>query len=324
LGHCPGSTCRRGGATRGTRQVLNRPPPLSAATSTANPTSCRGTRGLAWLAIPSRVPDETVTFHAESWRSLALPQPLSFAPPYAEQVRDKEGFAYWWQLLTFVFDLPNPHTFPPLRGFTSTEEAILLRFVETCRELAESTVLSYAGSVHFEMHDGIATLTADHPPREAIRGTVVLFRQMTAESEPASFSAARKIVGSRIRQVRDEHFDQRDEWQRRWVRARTALMSGLLTAMADRKVVRQQGGPDDVPVVGEDVHPTELLSLFQYGELIHWDKKRDAMSALIADDFGLKIQTHYFLEVVIQLSHLCLGYSLLVRRALGLPTFQGT
>lgn len=273
---------------------------------------------------PEEVADETVTVHAQSWRSLALPQPLRFAPPYAEHVRDKKGFAYWWQLLTFVFDLPNPHAFPPLRGFTSTEEAVLLRFVETCRELAESTVLSHGGGLHFEMHDGVGTLTADEPPREAVRGTVVLFRQMTAEGEPASFSAARKIIGSRIKGVRDEHFDQRDEWQRRWVRARAALMSGLLTTMADRKVIREQGGSDDVPVVGEDVRPAELLSLFQYGELIHWDQKRDAMSALIADDFDHKMQTHNFLEVVIQLSHLYLGYSLLVRRALGLPTAQGT
>lgn len=270
------------------------------------------------------MPDELVTFHGTTWRSLAFPQPLSFAPPYAEYARDKEGFAYWWQMLKFVFDLPNPHAFPPLHGFAPAEEAILLRFVETCRELAESTVLSHHGGVHFEIQGGIPTVSADEPPREALRGTVVLFRQMTAEGEPASFSAVRKIIGSRIKQVRDEHFDQRDEWQRRWVRARAALMSGLLTAMADRKAIRQEGGSDSYPIVGEQVRPAELLSLFQYGELIHWDKKRDAMSALMADDFDHKMQTHNFLEVVVQLSHLYLGYSLLVRRALGLPTFQGT
>lgn len=270
-------------------------------------------------------PDNLVTFHAESWRADALPQALKFDPPYAEHVRDKEGFSYWWQLLTFVFDLPNPHVFPPLRGFSPTEEAVLLRFVDTCRELAESTVLSHGGGLRLEMNDGKGTLTADQPPREAIRGTVVLFRQMTAEAEPASFSAARKIVGARIKQVKDEHFDQRDEWQRRWVRARAALMSGLLTTMADRKAIRQRGGSDDVRVVGEDIRPAELLSLFEYGDLIHWaDKRRDAMNALIADDFDHKMQTHNLLEVVIQLSHVYLGYSVLVRRALGLPTAQGT
>ena len=100
-------------------------------------------------------------------------------------------------------------------------------------------------------------------------------------------------------------------------------MSGLLTAMADRKVVERMHGSPLVPVPGENVRPMELISLFQYGDLIHWDKRRDAMSALIADDFKHKWATFQFLEVVIQLSHLYAGYSILARRALGLPTGVG-
>lgn len=266
--------------------------------------------------------DETITFTAAPWRASVLPQPLRFPPPYARYAADKEGFSYWWQLFRWVFDLPDPHKFPPLPAFAPQEREILVRFLDTCEELAESTLLSYGGGLQVRVENGEESITADEPPREAIRGCVVLFRQMTSEEEPASYSAVRKIIGRAIHDARDEHFDQRDEWQRRWNRARAALMGGLLTSMADRKVVNAMHGAnsDQMPVGGEDVRPTELLSLFQYGELIHWGKNREALGELMKDDFMHKWQMFHFLEVVIQLSHFYLGYSVIVRRALGLPT----
>jgi len=271
------------------------------------------------------VTDESpITFTATEWRGTVLPQPLDFPPPYVENAKDQEGFSYWWQLIKYVFDLPDPHLFPPLSGFSAEERIVLLRYVAMCRELAESTVLSYEGGIEFKTKNGNVTFTADEPPREAIRGTVVLFRQLASDDERASYSTVRKIIGRRIHEVVDEHSGQRDEWQRRWNRARAALMSGMLTAMADRKVIDSMGGSRDVPVPGEDVRPTELISLFQYGDLIHWDKQREAMGALVADDFMHKFRTLQFLEVIIQLSHVYLGYSILVRRALDLPTEVGT
>ncbi len=73
-----------------------------------------------------------------------------------------------------------------------------------------------------------------------------------------------------------------------------------------------------MPVPGEDVKPQELLSLFQYGDLIHWDRHAGALSALAGDDLLYKYATMHFLEVVIQLSHFYLGYSLLVARAMAI------
>ena len=257
------------------------------------------------------------------WRAFALPQRLDFPPPYADIARDKEGFSYWWQLIKFVFDLPNPHKFPPLHTFSDDERRTLVRYVETCAELAESTVLSYGGGIYFSTKDGRTDYSADLPPREAVRGTVVLFRQLAADNEPASFTKVRGIVGRRVHEERDEWSDQRSEWQRRWVRARAALLGGLLTSMVDRKVIEQQGWSPDLPVPGDGVRPLELISLFQYGDLIHWGEKREEMGALLGDDFKHTWTTFQFLEVLIQLSHVYAGYSILVRRALGMPTAPG-
>lgn len=262
--------------------------------------------------------DDTVTVRAAPWHALALPQPLDFPPPYAEFSSNPDGFSYWWQLLKFVVDLPDPNAFPPLGGFSNDEQAAILRYVDTCRELAESTVLSHTGGLQLNVAEGKRALIADEPPRESIRGTVVLFRQIASDSEPASYSTVRKIIGRRISENRDGDWEQRDEMQRRWNRARATLMGGMLTSLAGRKVIQERGGHPSLPVPGEDVRPTEILSLFQYGDLIHWDKHRDAMSALQSDDFWMKFRTFQFLQVLIQLSHFYIGYSLLARRALEL------
>jgi hypothetical protein len=223
-----------------------------------------------------------------------------------------------------VFDLPNPHRFPPLAGFTNEESGVLMRYVQSCRELAESTVLSYRTRLAFKSENGKPTVEADEPPREAIRGTVVLFRQISAEDETASYSRVRKIIGRRIHETRDEYADQRNEWQRRWNRTRGSLMSELLTAMADREAIRRMGGAETVPVPGEDVSPAELFSLFQYGDLIHWGDRRHAIGALMADEVIYRLRAFQFLEGVVQLSHFYIGYSVIVRRALDLPTYAGT
>lgn len=264
--------------------------------------------------------DETVTVTGGTWRAMVLPQPLRFAPPYARRATDKDGFSYWWQLFRWVFDLPDPHQFPPLPPFVDEQRVILQRFLDTCEELAGAILLSHRGGLTVEVREGIETTTLDEPSNEAIRGGLVLFRQITSDNEPASYGAVRKIIGRAIHETRDEQYDARDEWQRRWNRARAELLGGLLTSMADRKVVNEIGGHASVPVAAETVRPMELLSLFQYGDLIHWGKGRGELRELMKDDLIYKWQRFHFLEVVIQLSHFYLGYSVIVQRALGLPT----
>ncbi|QQQ80154.1 hypothetical protein IOD16_18255 [Saccharothrix sp. 6-C] len=260
--------------------------------------------------------DEHVQIEAREWRSLALPQPLSFAPPYASRSTNPDGYRYWWQLIRFVFDLPDPNKFPPLEGFTPDELRVLERYVDTCYELSESTVLSSKGGIRVSFKDGVEQVSADLPSKEALRGTVVLFRQLASTEEPASYNKTRKIIGRRVNFQADSRRDERIEWQQRWNRAHGLLSASLLTAMADRKVIERMGGASSLPVPGEDVKPQEILSLFQYGDLIHWARNAEEMQALMKDEFLIKWRTVQFIEVVIQLSHFYMGYSLLVSTAI--------
>lgn len=193
---------------------------------------------------------------------------------------------------------------------------MLKRYVDVCEELAESSVLSHDGGFTVTVEEGKERIEANFPPKEAIRGTAVLFRQLASAEEEASYRKVRKAIGRRIHEVADERQDEREDYQRSWNRAHGQLQANLLTAMVDRKVVRQQSGHESVPVVGEGVGPQELLSLFQYGDLIHWGKHAAALRTLAGDDFAYTRAMYDYLSVVIQLSHFYLGYSLLVARAL--------
>jgi hypothetical protein len=264
--------------------------------------------------------DDSITVTAVPFHATALPQPLRFSPPYADRAANPDGFSFWWQLMRLVFDLPNPGQFPSLRISDADHRRKLERFVTTCEELAESSILSHRGGISVSVEGGKEKISVDLPSMEALRGTVVLFRQIASDGEVASYTSVRKLMGLHIQRQLDDQRDKRQEWHKRWNRARGLLNSRLLKTMAD-DIVKAQRGWQDAPSVGDDVRPLELLSLFEYGELIHWGRHRDAMDDLMKDEFHHKWPLHHFVEVVIQLSHFYLGYSVLVNRALDRSTY---
>lgn len=257
---------------------------------------------------------------ASEFHATALPQQLRFAPPYADRSSNPSGYAYWWQLIKLVFDLPDPNSFPILTGFTNEELEVIGRYIACCEELAESSVLSHATRVKVswkQAEDGTQeeSITADFPTREAIRGTTTLFRQLFSPEERASYNAVRKVIGRRIHENDDTSRDQRVELNKAWNGAHGKLRAYLLTALADRKVCNTQGWQTELP--DENVKPEEIIKLFQYGDLIHWGRGAEELSKLSHDDFTRAWNTMHFLSVMTQLSHFYLGYSLLARKAVG-------
>ncbi|CAL9609650.1 hypothetical protein [Streptomyces sp. SudanB52_2052] len=261
---------------------------------------------------------------ATEFRATALPQPLRFPPPYADRTTNPSGYSYWWQLFKIVFDLPDPRRFPSLRGFSTDELAVIKRYIACCEELSESTVLSSRGGIRLSVQrapDGSQKekLTAEFPPREAIRGTTVLWRQLYSNEERASYTKVRKIIGRRIHDTLDSERDRRDEVQRRWNRAHGQLRAYLLTFLADRTVCEARGWSTDM-LPNADVKPEALVRLFQYGDLIHWGEGAEELGHLSNDEFNHAWNTLRYLEIVIQLSHFYLGYSLLAKAAISQST----
>jgi hypothetical protein len=160
------------------------------------------------------------------------------------------------------------------------------------------------------------SITAEFPPRESIRGTTVLFRQLFSPEERASYSAVRKVIGRRIYEQRDADRDQRLEVQKRWNGAHGQLRQYLLTYLADKKVCDANNWKsDDLP--DASVRPEPLIKTFLYGDLIHWDRGAKELDKLTDDEFKRAWNTMHYLNVVTQLCHFYLGYSLLAKSAIG-------
>jgi hypothetical protein len=272
-----------------------------------------------------------VQFSGTEPRDDALDHPIGFPPPGAHLAANPDAFAYWWHLIQFVFGLPDPSQFPALPPFEDRDLMILRRYIDTCRELAQSSVLSHRTLLEVRQVGEGVDMTTSLPTTEAVRGTDVLFRQVQESREPASYASVRKLIGRRIHETDDRHSLQRNEWERRWRRAHAKLNAFLLTYLADMKALgrpepsgiqfeRAQKVTDEDRWPGDDVHPHLILSLFRYGHLIHYGHRREEFALLASDAHEMNFAWMKFLRVLHQLSHFYIGYSVLVASAARVET----
>jgi hypothetical protein len=260
---------------------------------------------------------EFITVTGRSFESLALPQALRFRPPLVELARSPGGFNYYWQLLTYVFDLPSPYDFPRLPGWTDEQLNTLTRFTTVSRRLAAGEVVSgnYQVTVNVDQEDGQQRErhVRDLPSDELMAGYAVSFRQLYSDDEPASWQKVRNLLGRRSHEVRDEHTDQRLEWLTRWRRAHGRLLATDLGVLVGQKL--EERGRYAGPYPGEDVSPTLLISQFQYGDLIHWGRHAAFLDQLAQDPTSEALMIMRFLKCCTALCHIYFGMAVMIEAA---------
>lgn len=268
---------------------------------------------------PSNPPTDVVTFDVTPWENTILPQPLRFAPPLADLASDPAGFSQTWQFIRYIFDLSAPDTFPHIS--TQLSEADLRtirRFIGICRRLAEYGIYSSSGSVTFNFERGMEDVIVDSstmPAEDTIVGAVTMFRQLFADDEKASYLVVSKILGRAIASSDEQHREQRQDIFKEWKKCQGMLRSRRLTALVARKTIGAQGGHEKVPVPFEHDSPTQTISLFYYGDLIHWGAKRGEHEALMGDGVFREMAKFHFVEAVITLSHFYFGFALILEAA---------
>jgi hypothetical protein len=89
---------------------------------------------------------------ARSFESLATDSTaLRFPAPLADRAPDPAGFEFWWKMLEFVFQLPDPSSFPKLSVLPlGPELAVLRRYIAAAEDMAGSAPLS--GGDAFTVH----------------------------------------------------------------------------------------------------------------------------------------------------------------------------
>lgn len=262
-----------------------------------------------------------ITVTARSFESLAVDETvLTFPAPLAEHSQKPQAFEYWWKMLQFVFNLPNPATFPPLPVMlTGDDREALRRYIAAAEEMAESSLLPGDDAVTVHVADGgagIEHVDTTFSSNEITRGFTTLFRQFDAD-EAASFNQAQRILRAANDHAADQHHAERLAQVTAWGRARARLRGENLKVRVGQKLRDQGRMPSGIPGEGE-MSPETLISAYQYGDLIHWTDKRSIIEAVADDPFQQAWQRLAFLEAVTGPAHLYIGFSLVVRGALNL------
>lgn len=235
---------------------------------------------------------------------------LRFPPPYVECSTNPKGFEFHWIKMQYAFNLPDPATIQPIKeGLDERDSASIRRFVDTCRELSSYSLLNHGGGVSVTWDETKGeSVEIDNPPKEALRGFSVLFRQIHDDTN-ASFKVVSTILERLAARAQDEGKEDRQDFVRRWRAARRALVQRSLHDIAQSKILRAKGAPPELADRNAKHSPLELLSLFNYGEYIHWGEKRDKHAAIVRDPTHAALLEFDFHMVMIGLAHFYLGYA---------------
>jgi hypothetical protein len=260
--------------------------------------------------------EDTVTFTAVSWHDSVLPQPLRFAPPYAGLSTNPAGFSRFWQFAEYAFHLPDPSKIPPFPTVLSDDERrSVARFVASARELAGYSFMSATAGVSVTVTGEVEVVSAEFSSNEAFRAAATLFRQLYG-TDAGAYREVVGILSSTHRFTRDQWSDEREDFLVPWRKAHGALCQQRIQAIVGRLAADAASGPGvSGPVAFEDVRPTEVISKYLNGDLIHWGDKRDAFAALGGDEFKLAMDRMHFVESISGLAHLYSGFSVLLASA---------
>ncbi len=253
-----------------------------------------------------------VTYTAVAAEGEIEDRPLTFDAPLMERSPRPDAFVFWWRMLQYVFpDLHDPDSFPSLSVTPETVDMELFqRYIAAAEEMAESELLCADDevTVHFgkEQEEHIEAIETS---KEITRGFTTLLRQFDAKEEPASF----QVVSGRLRKLSmkttDGSADLRSAEIDAWRKAQARLHGTELRRLVRRKV-------DPELEFGSDHSPTYLLSAYRYGDLIHWDSKREVVATWEKDPFHKHRARMFFLEAAAGLAHLYIGFGELVRVAI--------
>lgn len=259
-----------------------------------------------------------INIQARAFSDSAQDEPLRFAAPALEGV-PKHVAEFWWHQLEYAFPFSDPRTFPAIgRGaFEPRHLDVLDRFLGAASELGTSIVLNGEWKLTIDIADDDSeSVSAAFPAVENLRGFSVLFRQFYSDSEIASFDAGRKVLGEVIAAADGPSRADQLEVLKTWKKAHNQLKAQQLEMWVLRALVANGKAPTGALELHRQI-PNQIISLYNYGELIHFGDQREKLGELIgAGEFESSWSKMEFLIAVAGLSHFYIGFAVLVAAAL--------
>ena len=288
-------------------------------------TGADGVERIAFIGyVAEWVPDDaskTVEVKARAPESLILDDvTVPFPPPLEEHVAEPQVFDFWWKQLHYVFGLPDPRRFPPLPDVLSSDERLTVeRYVHVAGELAGSGLLN-------ALREGFNVRMPEGPygPEEIERefsrtdlqvGFAGLLRQCDSTKERASFHGVRGILTQKADAEHDDAREMHLAHLKAWRDAAKKLYLKSLNQLIRDKLVADEGL--HAFAYNEEHSPGYLLSLYSYGDLIHWDSDKSTVVAEFERDPYIESDRRLaYLDAASGLAHLYIGFAELARTAL--------
>ena len=261
----------------------------------------------------------SIPIQAVSFESLAADYPIGFPPPLAEHSANPEAFDFNWHLIQFVFNLPDPRSFPPMaRPIPEDAAMVLRRYRDVAIDLAESAFLAHPTKVTVSMlgDDLDEQVEKSFPPKENIRGFSVLFRQFYSNEEAASFNGVQGTLRRLNNGVADDAVSMRNEQLTAWNRAAGKLRGFPLKLLVGKRL-QEQGQLPAGPLPNEHLPaPEMLISIYSYGDDIHWGRQREQVAAYGKSTFDSAWTRMACFEAMVGLAYVYLGFAQIVDAAL--------
>ena len=261
----------------------------------------------------------TIKMRATAYEDSVLPVALKFSPPLAHLASDPSGFNHQWQLLTYAFDFDDPADFPSFTtALTDNELRSLRRFVAVAEKVAPYTFVSHRGGLTMNIENGEWTHETVVADDEVLVGFAVRFRQLHQSSAgDPHFSTVANILEKHARTETDSAAQDRRDILEKWRKGRAKLLNRNLKNIVAHMVLAADDCPNPAEHANyEGLNPTELIGLFNYGELIHFGKHSAEYEELAEDDFSHDYKQHAFMVSMLGLVHLYFGYAELIRKAI--------
>ena len=269
--------------------------------------------------VSNAQPDgEMVRCSVTSAEGLIADMPLRFRPPAISLAADAAGAEYWWRLLQYVFeDLDEPSLFPSFPEVPADLRSRLDRFVATTESLATSGVMTepIGITVHVNKGNDSEGVDAAFPRIDLQSGFATLFRQCNNDAESASFKRVKDELWQLNESVDDEYSAVRREYLQAWYQAERRLRGSSLEQLVRHCLATREGWT--AFAYREELNPEQLISLVNYGDLIHWNSDTSATANLEAETAA--IQRQAFFNAAVGLAHLYIAFGQVVRAALTPP-----
>jgi len=242
-----------------------------------------------------------------------------FPPPMPERAVAPTVFDFWWKQLDYVFGLSDPRDFPPLPNSLSAQEAnITERYVRVAGDLAASRLIN-ALEEQFLVHmpdgpQGREEIEQRFCGRDLQAGFAALLRQCDSTHEPAHFERVRSILWLASEAASDAWKEKRLRALAAWSMAVKALHRKSLNQLLRDKLVTEGVG---AVRYDEEHSPDQLLSIYSYGDLIHWGDRRDVVAKWEEDDYIESDRRLAYLNAAGALAHVYIGFGELARTATG-------